>query len=424
MAAYSLMLPEWMSSTAELTPALLGYHDWMASTPLSRRLYARTVGLHVGLLGANMTLLAVPTLGPEEECKPSPRPVRKVGLKGCFPELNLKDCSPNSSNAIASSTLLAIRHSRAERLGQMFRGDGSPEMPTVVAGTARKLLWHEWSDEAEDSYHSHEARRSKPVHFSIRSSQGPNASVPPTKASGKTSNTSSPTSSNKTTLATRPRLGPCGTVGAAMSPPGPAFFDERIDFLYGSGPGLSFTSLLERGAPGPILTMAKYLSSTWDYGSGGGEGGGWYSGSYDWGGKLRKAGYWSSCLLTASLVFWTFSIPLQMSVPESGAKLLGLSGILMLAAAPTYAELLSYPEHHIHVEGVALPLRWGACFYCSLVAGVWATIAGFGLAILRHTFPGAFTTDLDLEEVKQRTAKKRPVVFPESEGPSTMLQFT
>uniref|UniRef100_A0A1Y1M2Q4 Dual oxidase maturation factor 1 n=1 Tax=Photinus pyralis TaxID=7054 RepID=A0A1Y1M2Q4_PHOPY len=191
-------------------------------------------------------------------------------------------------------------------------------------------------------------------------------------------------------------------------------FNEQFMWLTSDKMGTTFKEAIKRGLPFPILTVAEYFSL-------GQEG-------LSWGGQYRAAGYFGSVMLwfvqmlswsvyistfRASLVTWLLMNLMILVVPRYGALLMTFCGILLLATACGYFGMLPEAPLIIHLEGSAIYLHLGWCFWLVFIAGSVCLFTGVIITIIEIVYPHSFSTIL---EVNYDTPYDRHIIIEDSHG--------
>ncbi|GIX79645.1 dual oxidase maturation factor 1 [Caerostris extrusa] len=144
-----------------------------------------------------------------------------------------------------------------------------------------------------------------------------------------------------------------------------------------------FREALIKGLPFPILTIAEYLSQNME--------------GFSWGGKYRKAGYYTSIMLWASFAMWMVMNILLCMVPRYGAYTMALTGLMILSSNAIYISLLPKIPLIIHFEVQVLTFSFGWCFWAILGAGILSTVVGTLMSILDNFFPNKFSTIFEVD---------------------------
>ncbi|KAG8158044.1 hypothetical protein JTE90_022549, partial [Oedothorax gibbosus] len=160
-------------------------------------------------------------------------------------------------------------------------------------------------------------------------------------------------------------------------------YNERFNWVEATQLKKEFRDALVKGLPFPILTIAEYLSQNLE--------------GFSWGGKYRKAGYYTSIMLWASFAMWLVMNILLCVVPRYGAYAMLLTGLLILASNGIYYSLLPKIPLIIHFEVQVLKFSFGWCFWVLMAAGILSVIVGALMSILDNFFPNKFSTIFEVD---------------------------
>ncbi|XP_054707267.1 dual oxidase maturation factor 1-like isoform X2 [Uloborus diversus] len=160
-------------------------------------------------------------------------------------------------------------------------------------------------------------------------------------------------------------------------------YNERFNWVEATQLKTEFREALIKGLPFPILTIAEYLSQNME--------------GFSWGGKYRKAGYYTSIMLWTSFAIWMVMNILLCMVPRYGAYAMVLTGLLVLSANAIYALLLPKIPLIIHFEVQVLTFSFGWCFWILVVAGTLSVIVGTAMSIIDNFFPNKFSTIFEVD---------------------------
>ncbi|CAL1263790.1 unnamed protein product [Larinioides sclopetarius] len=160
-------------------------------------------------------------------------------------------------------------------------------------------------------------------------------------------------------------------------------YNERFNWVEATQLKAEFREALIKGLPFPILTIAEYLSQNME--------------GFSWGGKYRKAGYYTNIMLWASFAMWLVMNILLCMVPRYGAYTMVLTGLMILSSNAIYALLLPKVPLIIHFEMQILTFSLGWCFWALLGAGTLCTIVGTLMSIVDNFFPNKFSTIFEVD---------------------------
>ncbi|KFM72662.1 Dual oxidase maturation factor 1, partial [Stegodyphus mimosarum] len=118
---------------------------------------------------------------------------------------------------------------------------------------------------------------------------------------------------------------------------------------------------------------------------------------FSWGGKYRKAGYYTSILLWTAFSVWMVMNILLCMVPRYGAYTMVLTGILILSCNGLYALMLPKIPLIIHFEMQVLTFSFGWCFWALMGAGILSVIVGTAMSILDNFYPNKFSTIFEVD---------------------------
>lgn len=160
-------------------------------------------------------------------------------------------------------------------------------------------------------------------------------------------------------------------------------YNERFNWVEATQLKMEFRDALVKGLPFPILTIAEYLSQNME--------------GFSWGGKYRKAGYYTSIMLWASFAMWMVMNILLCMVPRYGAYTMVLTGLMILASNGIYYALLPKIPLIIHFEVQVLTFSLGWCFWALLGVGILSTIVGVFMSVVDNFFPNKFSTIFEVD---------------------------
>lgn len=160
-------------------------------------------------------------------------------------------------------------------------------------------------------------------------------------------------------------------------------YNERFTWLGASQLKKEYKDALIKGLPFPILTVAEYLSQDME--------------GFSWGGKYRKAGYYTSILLWSAFAMWMVMNILLCMVPRYGAYTMALTGVIILVANGLYVLMLPKRPLVIHFETEILIFKFGWCYWTVMSAGILAVIVGSTVALVDTVFPNKFSTIFEVD---------------------------
>ncbi|XP_071034866.1 dual oxidase maturation factor 1 isoform X4 [Parasteatoda tepidariorum] len=160
-------------------------------------------------------------------------------------------------------------------------------------------------------------------------------------------------------------------------------YNERFGWMGPRQLQMEFREALVKGLPFPILTIAEYLSQNME--------------GFSWGGKYRKAGYYTCILLWTAFAMWMLMNILLCMVPRYGAYMMFLTGILILCCNGLYTLLLPKVPLIIHFESQVLRFTYGWCFWLLMSAGMLSTIVGLVMSLLDNFYPNKFSTIFEVD---------------------------
>ncbi|XP_043214471.1 uncharacterized protein LOC122377924 isoform X3 [Amphibalanus amphitrite] len=193
-------------------------------------------------------------------------------------------------------------------------------------------------------------------------------------------------------------------------------FNERFRWNRPTQMREEYRAALVKGLPYPILTVAEHLSAN--------------SEGFDWGPKLRTAGYYTSIVIWTSFASWLLMNLMLLTVPRYGAYMMVVTGALMCVACALYSTLKPSHLMAIRLEDAVLRISLGWQFYLVLLAGILCTGVGVLAAIMDLLHPHSFSTILEVDFgtpydrhmliVESDESRKRPTLkIPKLEEPIT-----
>lgn len=151
-------------------------------------------------------------------------------------------------------------------------------------------------------------------------------------------------------------------------------FNEKFDISSVGSMTAELQAAYRKGLPYPMLKLLEYFSLN--------------QGAFDWGRNYRLAGHFTGAALWTGLGLWLFQLFFLALVPHHYGKLAVASGTFSLTASAVYIALCprQLKIFFTGVNGVmtALEMRYGACFYLTLVAGTLNITFGGLLCVLQY----------------------------------------
>ncbi|ODN01216.1 Dual oxidase maturation factor 1 [Orchesella cincta] len=172
------------------------------------------------------------------------------------------------------------------------------------------------------------------------------------------------------------------------------FYNERVKMFVPSNFEGVMEKALDHGLPIPILTVYDCLLSA--------------TMGFDWSHRILEAGYHVYLILVFALVGWFIAILLVAAIPRYGCYAFIAVGILMIFASVVYFYWAAISEALpcIVIGDTYVELRYGICFWASLIMGLWSTMYGFTLAVYDVIYPDKFLTIFDLDYDHKRALNR------------------
>ncbi|XP_052252769.1 dual oxidase maturation factor 1-like isoform X7 [Dreissena polymorpha] len=150
---------------------------------------------------------------------------------------------------------------------------------------------------------------------------------------------------------------------------------------------------LDRGLPQTLLSMIDHFDTD--------------EGGLRYGRNCFMAGYFANILLWTAFAFWVTGNILLCSVVWYGAACFTLAGVCMILAAGVYDFLCPQRALRMPCSDGPIELRFGWCFWATLVFGILTTVVGLVLFTLEQKVPKKLAefflldTALEDDEYKQ-----------------------
>jgi len=146
-----------------------------------------------------------------------------------------------------------------------------------------------------------------------------------------------------------------------------------------------FAEFLHRGLPDPILKVMEFLTVD--------------EGGLRWGRSFHHAGHYGAVLLWSAFAFWVISNVLLFSVVVYGAYMFTFTGLAMVAACVAYHSCLNAQPLVITFSEVELTVKYGWCFWLTLVSGGVTFALGLTLILMDQFWHDAVAQFFNLEKM-------------------------
>lgn len=159
-------------------------------------------------------------------------------------------------------------------------------------------------------------------------------------------------------------------------------YNERFEWDDPDRMAKEHLDALQKGLPFPILTVSEFLSQDAE--------------GFQWGRRLRAAGYYTSMVLYTALASWCLTIAITCLVPSYLPRMVQITSALMMLSVWVYSCMIESPEM-FNPNQRTLTMQFGFTYLALFFTSAYSLLVGILLFAINIANPNDQLTIMDSE---------------------------